>query len=372
MKLPPERPGVALSIRQRELAFSFFPMKRTERRWGIHSMLYASEPWAVVSGSLTDQIPAESDRRAAQSFVRQAREYFTAAERADTIESRPLLYYYSFLNLAKALALARGRPGLVGKVVHGIGQVVRTGFTPATSEVVMWRSGKDVSALDELHCALTGTQVPARNVPVRELIAQSVAAHRLWCEAANRRERFLAVEHIRLRHDPKGKSIWAVLQLRADTMRARGRGLNETLREAALAPAFHSVITSVDNGIEYRNFEQTNPVVYGARAADEVMNVVQIVRPLLWQSVTLADPYRRYYTYLSPTGEIRVPEWLSIYAILFWLGSMSRYQPVELLDLLDGAYGAFFREFLATQPSQLLYMLTSEFKSQDVARPAVV
>jgi hypothetical protein len=74
-------------------------------------MLYASEPWAVVSGSLTDQIPAESDRRAAQSFVRQAREYFTAAERADTIESRPLLDYYSFLNLAKALALARRRPG---------------------------------------------------------------------------------------------------------------------------------------------------------------------------------------------------------------------------------------------------------------------
>lgn len=336
-------------------------------------MLYASEPWAVASGCLADQDVSEPDRKAAQSFVRQAREYFAAAERANTIESRPLLYYYAFLNLAKALGIARGRPGLVGKVMHGIAQAASTGYTPATSEVVAQASSASkVSALDEMHYALTGSRVTPGNLPIRELIAQSVAAHRLWCEAANRRERFLAVEHIRLRHDPGGKIIWIVLQVRADTMRARGRGLTETLREASLQQTFRAVATSFRGGVEYRNFEQITPVAYSARAADEVMNVVDVVRPLLWQSVTLTEPYRRYYLYLSPPNVVRVPEWFSIYAILFWLGSLTRYQPVELLSLLDGNYGAFFREFLATQPSQLLYMLTSEFKRQDVARPAVV
>lgn len=81
-------------------------------------MLYAAELWAVVSGGIAVQVPAGDDREAALSFVRQAREYFVAAERASTIETRPLLYYYSFLNLGKALSIARGRRGLVGKVGH--------------------------------------------------------------------------------------------------------------------------------------------------------------------------------------------------------------------------------------------------------------
>lgn len=63
---------------------------------------------------------------------------------------------------------------------------------------------------------------------------------------------------------------------------------------------------------------------------------------------------------------------MSIYAVMFWLGSLTRYQPVELLALFDGGYGPFFSEFLTTQPSQLLYLLASEFKNQDVARAAVV
>ena len=70
-------------------------------------------------------------RAAAVSFVRQAREYFTAADRSNTIETRPLLYYYSFLNLyyysflnlGKAVAIARGQPGLVGKVQHGVAAI---------------------------------------------------------------------------------------------------------------------------------------------------------------------------------------------------------------------------------------------------------
>ena len=67
-----------------------------------------------------------------------------------------------------------------------------------------------------------------------------------------------------------------------------------------------------------------------------------------------------------------VPPWVSIYSVLFWLGSLTRYQPVALLEILEGSYGPFFREYLATQPSQLLYLLASEFKQQDVAKAAVV
>jgi hypothetical protein len=105
---PPPREGEALRIRNDRVEFSLWPMRRTTRRWGIHSMLYATDPWAVIEGSLSSQCRA-AELASAQSFVRQAREYYTAAERSGAIEPRPLLYYYSFWT-RNALATTRSCP----------------------------------------------------------------------------------------------------------------------------------------------------------------------------------------------------------------------------------------------------------------------
>jgi hypothetical protein len=335
-------------------------------------MLYASDPWAVMSGSLASQVAQASERRAAQSFVRQGREYFLAAERAATIETKPLLYYYAFLNLAKALGIARGRPNLVGRVVHGISNDATAGLTVPTAEIKLHRSrGTNISALDELHVALVGSQLPSGAVPIRELLPQSVVAHRLWCDASGRVERFLSVNRVNLHHDESGKRIWATIGVRADTARAHRRGVQEIVNHGGLSPTFRAVRLTAEN-VAFMLFEQVTPVPYTHRPSDEVMSVIESVRHVLWQTVTSAPPYRRYYLYLSPVGEARVPQWLSVYAVLFWLGSLTRYHPGELLDIFDGSYGPFLRELLETQPSQLLYLLASEFKQQEVARAAVV
>ena len=102
------------------------------------------------------------------------------------------------------------------------------------------------------------------------------------------------------------------------------------------------------------------------------MDVVGATRSHLWQTVTSSPPYRRYYLYLSQANESRLPQIVAAYLLLFWLGSLTRYRPVELLVALNGSLGGFFREFLATQPQQLLYMLASEFRQQEVSRAAVV
>jgi hypothetical protein len=117
--LPAARAGSPLLIKDRELDFAFHVMRRTNRRWGIHSMLYAADPWAVIDGAVGDGVSNLAERNAAKSFARQGREYFTAAERANTIETRPLLYYYSFLNRGRRSAsLAEGR-GWSARLVTG-------------------------------------------------------------------------------------------------------------------------------------------------------------------------------------------------------------------------------------------------------------
>ncbi|KRF44605.1 hypothetical protein ASH01_11475 [Terrabacter sp. Soil811] len=378
MTLPPARTGSPLLIKDRELDFTFHVMRRTSRRWGIHSMLYAADPWAVIGGAVGEQVAHPAERDAAKSFVRQAREYFTAAERANTIETRPLLYYYSFLNLGKALSIARGRSGMVGKVSHGVGAVDPRGHTPPVAELVIQASaanGSKMSAVDELHHALEGAPVRAANYPVRDVIAQSVVAHRMWREAfaQTRVERFITVEGVRLFHDPSANQIWSRIYVRRDTLRARQRNVSETLLESTLATDFRAVADpdpEISSALHV--FEQIDPTTYTGRASDVVMDVVGLLRTKLWQTVLATKPYRGYYLYLSPAGDMRMPQWLSIYSTLFWLGSLTRYQPVELLDVLDGTYGPFFREFLETQPTQLLYVLASEFKKQDVTKAAIV
>lgn len=381
MKLPQARTGDVLRVKDRELEFSFYPMTRSSRRWGIHSTLYAADPWAVIAGSINETIPAPSERAAAASFVRQAREYFSAAERASSIETRPLLYYYSFLNLAKAIAMGRGRSGLVGKVSHGIAHVggVASGHTPDTARLQVGASvpgpGGTKSAIDELHWALEGTGVVTGQYSVSEIIAQSVIAHRMWREAFTRppTERFIPVEIVQFMHGFSAQQIWLTVCISRATLRARGRGVAEVLDESTLDASFAAVtIPDANVSSKYHVLEQRSPTPYSGRAADVVVDAVSVIRPMLWQTITASPPYRRFYLYLSPTGERRMPQWLSIYSTLFWLGSLTRYQPVELFDALDGKYGPFFREFLETQPKQLLYILASDAKRQNVTRAAIV
>lgn len=381
MKLPQERPGDLLRLKDRELEFSFYPMTRSNRRWGIHSTLYAADPWAVIAGSVAEGLSTSNDKAAAASFVRQAREYFSAAERATSIETPPLLYYYSFLNLAKAIAMGRGRSGLVGKVSHGIAHVggPGTGHTPSTARLQIGASdpavGGTKSAIDELHWALEERAVDTGHYAVSEIIPQSVIAHRMWRESFEqpRKERFIPVDDVRFLHDSSANQIWLSAFISRATLRARGLGITELMTQSKLDATFRAVSVqdaTISSG--YHVLEQCSPTPYSGRAADVVVEAVQGIRPALWQTVTVNPPYRRYYVYLSPTSERRMPQWLSIYATLFWLGSLTRYQPVELFDVLNGKYGPFFREFLETQPKQLLYMLASDAKKQTVTKAAIV
>lgn len=380
MTLPPERAGTLLQIKSRELPFSFFPMAKTSRRWGLNSMLYAAEPWAVISGAVRDAAVTRSipdvDAKSALSFVRQAKEYFNAAERAGALETRPLLYYYSFLNLGKALAIARGRTGMVGKVKHGVAAVHTSGYSPTSAEIAVQRSGVgDPSAIDELHWALEGTTTPAGQIKVADLMPQSVVGHRMWRAATGsvRKERFFALDEIHWLEDATAREIWLKLYLRRDSLRSHGRGVTETLREARLDKAFRAVSDSYATTHDLHAFEQIAATPYSTgRASDVVMESVGTVRRDIWQTVTATSPFRRFYLYLSPLTEVRVPQWMSTYGLLFWLGSLTRYQPVELLEALAGPYGPFFEEFIETQPSQLLYFFASEARAQDVSKPALV
>lgn len=315
MRLPPERAGDLLLVRNRKLPFSFFPMVKTNRRWGLNTMLYAAEPWAVISGAIRDAATARAlpphETNSALSFARQAKEYFVAAERAGALETRPLLYYYSFLNLGKALSIARGRPNMVGKVAHGVFAVHASGYAPGLAEIELQRStSSKLSAMDELHWALEGSAIHSGRVKIADLMPQSVVGHRMWRAATSsvRKERFFALEDVRWMDDATAHEIWLKLYIRRDTLRAHGRGVAETLRDGRLSSTFRAVNDAYAASNNLHAFEQIDGTPYGTgRPSDVVMESVSGVRGQIWQTVTSTSSFRRFYLYLSPLSEVRLP-----------------------------------------------------------------
>src|SRR5436190_7497375 len=104
-RLPQPREGKTLEAKGRALPFSFFPVTRGTRRYGLYDVVFAINPWNVMRGSVNSELSATA-RPEALAFLKQAEDFFRAA--TSGVSTNPLLLYYAFLNLAKALIRVRG------------------------------------------------------------------------------------------------------------------------------------------------------------------------------------------------------------------------------------------------------------------------
>jgi len=91
-----------------------------------------------------------------------------------------------------------------------------------------------------------------------------------------------------------------------------------------------------------------------------------LVRAGVW-SVLTSTGYR-YYLGAVPQ-RYRLPQLASVYATMFYLGSVTRYRPYDYETILGGRYAWLVEEFLATQPTQFLYLLASQLTGVEVVQP---
>ena len=91
-----------------------------------------------------------------------------------------------------------------------------------------------------------------------------------------------------------------------------------------------------------------------------------LARAGIW-SVLTANGYRHYLG--AVPQRYRLPQLATIYAVMFYLGSVTRYRPYDYETILGGRYAWLVEEFLATQPTQFLYLLASHLTGVDVVQP---
>jgi hypothetical protein len=204
---------------------------------------------------------------------------------------------------------------------------------------------------------------------------QIVFGHRLWATATDQQERFVGVEDVRLFEDDAAKTIWLRIYVYAHTLNRIGVTHQQFLDDADLAADWKEVdCNETMQGNRLLCFEQRNTVTYTHRSADEVMNLVSTVRPRLWEIVRTRKPYRHYYAYMAPAAERQfvLPQLASIYALAYYLGSITRYRPHHFDTIMESEYEAFIDGFVNDQPGQFLYLMASEFAQQDIVRAATV
>jgi hypothetical protein len=364
-------------VKDRVLPFSFFPVTRGIRRYGLFDALFAVSPWAVMQGAINDQVVSPGDRTEALAFLDQSRDFYETA--AGRLSANPLLYYYAFLNLGKALLRTLGYAGSLDHAMHGLSeQRIGVGAELSDSVVVVRdNSPTRVNVYAELLERL-GFPRPSHDdtYPVPELLAQVVVGHRLWKEAARRSERFLSLEEIEIVHDPDAKELWLRLYLPRGDLRRYDITRRRLLAESRLGPAFREVeIAATGRDLDHVCFEQLQGPSYSGRPTDVVQSLVDEMRAYLWRIVSSVPGggYRRYYLHLTPPSEQhRLPQLASMWVLLFYFGSVVRYRPQMFDRIAEGAFGAVATEFVSAQPAQMLYLLASEMCRREVAQPAIV
>lgn len=379
--LPQPREGKRLRIKDRPLEFSFWPVERTTRRYGLGVRVFATDPWTVIRRSLERRCPAGSRRKAGLALIEQAEDFYRAAE-SGVKAAKPLLLYYCFMNLAKAYVLAQGTRSSVDNAKHGLSE--KLDMEAGGAELinayldVFPSSDTTVNIFDELLSSIRGHGIEKQmrlDLPI--LLPQVVPGHRLWVEGVDgkQKERFVSLEQVEIVKAIRPKEIWIRMYMCADDLRRIGIGHQDALHQAQLAASFREV--ACHRSVDERHlvcFEQTSPTSYGHRPSDRIQELVSTVRHQLWRTVLTAPPYRKYYIYPAPSSEHNqvLPQILSIYAITFYLGSIVRYRPHHFDKILGGPFGPLIEAFLNDQPTQFIYLMASEFAEKEVTKAAIV
>lgn len=373
-----QKAGELLKVKGRPIKFSRHLVKKGDRRFGLQTRIFATNPWSVIRGSINN-IDDPVARNQANSFVEQAEDFYRAYQSAHEISSKPLLVYYSLMNLVKAFGLYKEVMYEYGKAQHGLQEGIHLGgaeFQDSFLKAFKSRT-PSVNIFGDFYQAFTGSPMVKRErvFDLKYIHPQILQGHRLWAAANDVEERFVEIERIDFLHDSNDKKIWVVLNVFADDLTRFGISRKRLVDEAGLDGLFHNVKSEEFYGDRLLlKFEQTNPMSYTGRPSDKLESLVSILKDEIWSAVLRAPPYRKNYLYLSPSPEKRdrIPQILSIYAFIYYLGSVTRYRPYFFDTLLSQEQGAHIEELISNIPQQFLFLLASEFSGREVAHAPIV
>lgn len=310
-----------------------------------HNRLRVSDIWAFWDYIIKMQ--SKKQKASEVTFLKvllgQASYFYEAAERAP-IYSQPLLYYYSFLNLAKIIVNIYNWYGISSEYYHGIETKVDATTRLDTSEVRIkeYSPPNKISIAKEFMNNMGDTRVmTGAVVKIIDCLKFCVGIHRTYCESFNKDEIFFRIGSPKLIR--KGKQLY----YRGEIIGCNDKAMH-TLR-------YCGYNISQDKKQYYWEENESMPNYNISRSA--LFNLSQTIKQKWIWSYTDGCDYRQF---ISTDKSLNMGSVSVIYITMFFLGSITRYHPYLFDSLLTEKEKWLVSEFLKTQPKQFLYHVTSQ------------
>lgn len=361
--------GESVSAYSAEVEFSLFPTYKSDRRSGIHTKVYTSDPWSLI-GSLVASCECDTVRTLALSYFRQAKAFYQSSVQTDTEAAKPLLLYYSYLNLVKSYLAYTEHIDSSSRISHGLSDRGNRDADISQASVSPIVTHGTIGAY-QLFCEHICGETTTREAPypVHSLLASTLVGHRLWCDASNSQEHFLRIHQIRVLHNPTDKKLWVRMGVKKSVLSRIG-----IARKTVLANGLSSDWTNVECGNKEWNglcSWESKKIDYTARPIDRLENLIECIRPTVYRTHTISDPFRLYYLCAFNGGE-RISLLKTRYLLMYFLGSVVRYHPHDFEEYLTGKYGSFLTQYLAAEPSQFVFELACYFTKREVVSVGLV
>lgn len=282
-------------------------------------------------------------------------------------------YLWTFETVTKkrGAALAEVRHGLSEKLpttqgaIHGHVSIDIT-QNPAVSAFVMFARAINASLPNP---GPGKTHVQMRS---QDFLNQILIGHRVFSQSEALIERFISLERVEYMHDTASKQAWIRARAYADDFTRLSYPMTGLSKSLSDGHAWRNV--KCEHTIDGRRIieaELTQPIAYSHRPSQALDQLSTMTRSRLWRSATALPPYRKYYVYQASPTQLLMNQLLSMYLATYYFGSITRYKPEQFDFILRSPIGPFVFEFFANQPTQFLYLMTSEFVGQEVAKAAI-
>jgi len=312
-----------------------------------------------------------------QAFVRQAKSYYGSAKTLH-YRSSSLLYYYSFLNLAKAYLLLIQPQGIMGqRVHHGLIYDPSTPNTDFQLEIIRVRQGIFPMFYEAQTSNVISTTTNLSLNIAKLLSYPTEISSQYYLTGYGGRNILSSLAAAA--GDRSNNQVWTILGIPAeaslnDFLRLHVHLLN-TYQEVQINKDLLALVfgMSVPELYSFRFFQEitATQTIDSSGFIDQVVYRQKIMNDLSpYISSHYFDDNRDFdlvipYTDTINPMPIPITEALAIYAVMFYLSSLVRYRPDYLEALLNTKPAWLIENFVNSTPETFLRIMVCKIIGTD-------
>lgn len=282
------------------------------------------------------------------SLLEQAKHFYETAE-SSPMKSRPLLYYYSFLNLAKVMINIEKTYGSSISYMHGIKEENKNHFH--NSDIIIKPKKTSVVNVSAELLEVFDDEIitSTKTINVKSYLSQCVGIHRAYSEIYKTPETLFKLGKILL-YKKRGKilGVKSEVQCNANNL-------------ATLTALGYKIVLEDNKYFWIEEIVKPSSTV----TRNDFYNLATILKNKgIWYYIGNSG-----YTYYISTNTIcRYKPEIIIYNTMFYLGSITRYNPYLFDKMFSDKEQWMVSEFLTTQPKQFLYLATAKILGQSILK----